>query len=134
MIKHHANRPFPDLRGISLARIHRLYPLKKWSLRETRGGSVAVVGVHYSRGRRHTLDSAFYGTGKPGAERTRLDRESADPTVRNRVFFYVDEGAGVTPESGVSAPHHVRLKNLYDWKDDPLGFWDEAAAKYDTPR
>ncbi|WP_408065672.1 type I-C CRISPR-associated protein Cas8c/Csd1 [endosymbiont of unidentified scaly snail isolate Monju] len=66
MIKHHANRPFPDLRGISLARIHRLYPLKKWSLRNIRGGSLA--GQPYPR----TLLAA-------AVQRIRAEREVTYP-------------------------------------------------------
>ena len=45
MLEHQMNRPFPDLRGISLVRVHRLYPLKKQSLRETRGGSLFLVAA-----------------------------------------------------------------------------------------
>lgn len=92
-------------------------------------GAVSVEGTHYSRERRGELDSSYYGTGMRGAERRRLDRPSADPAVRNRVFFYVDEGAGVTPESAVGAyPHRVRLENLYDWTEDALRLWPAAAA------
>ena len=43
VLKHHANRSFPDFREISLVRVHRLYPLKKWSLWKTRGGSVTSI-------------------------------------------------------------------------------------------
>jgi hypothetical protein len=39
MLEYQPDRPFPDLRGISLRCAHKLHPLKKWSLRESRGGS-----------------------------------------------------------------------------------------------
>lgn len=98
-----------------------------------REGAVQVKGTHYSRDKRETLDSRYYGTGLRGAERAQLGRDSADPAVRNRIYFYVDEGAGVNKESGVGAyPHAVTLNNLYDWRADERGFWDEASAQYNN--
>lgn len=94
-------------------------------------GSVAVEATHYSREERSELDSSQYGSGRPGAERGRLSRPDADPAVRNRVFFYVDEGNGVDPETGVGGtPHNVSLENLYPARQDPLGFRAAAAAKF----
>lgn len=94
-------------------------------------GSVSVQGTHYSREQREFLDSRRYGEGKRGLEQQRLSRPSADPAVRNRIYFYVDEGGGVTPEAGVGTyPHNVQLDNLYDWLADPEGLWAEAEAKY----
>ena len=40
VLKYQPDRPFPDLRGIPLRCAHNLHPLKKWSLRESRGDSV----------------------------------------------------------------------------------------------
>jgi len=94
-------------------------------------GSVSVSATHYSREARETLDSSLYGTGKPGAERQRLSRPSADPAVRNRIYFYVDEGQGVSREAGVGGQAHaVQLESLYDWSVDERGFWPEARTAY----
>jgi len=79
-----------------------------------REGAVSVVGRHYSTGQRQTLSGDFYGRGLRGAERSRLDG-SPDPRLRQRVYFYVDQGSGVRPESGVGGyAHEVRLNNIYD--------------------
>ena len=82
--------------------------------------SVSVVGVHFSAERRSTLISDFYGTGLRGLESERLnEKENSD--IRSRIYFYVDNGKGVRPESGVGGtPHVIRLNNLYDAKADPL--------------
>ena len=84
--------------------------------------SVSVIGVHFSQQPRDTLYSEYYGTGLRGFEQQRLsDKENAD--IRNRIYFYVDNGAGVRAESGVGgSPHVIKLNNLYDTKADPLGF------------
>jgi hypothetical protein len=79
-----------------------------------RAGSVSVVGRHYSTALRQSLSGAFYGQGLKGAERDRLDR-STDPRLKSRIYFYVDQGAGVRPESGVGGyAHETRLDNVYD--------------------
>lgn len=101
---------------------------------EAREGSVQVDGVHYSVARRAVLDGAKYGTGMRGAESARLDAWSATPEQRKRIHFYVDEGSGIRPESGVgSVPHTVRLNNVYDSAKDPLGLWSAARAKSAMP-
>ena len=79
-----------------------------------RPGAISVVGRHYSTAPRQSLSGAFYGQGLKGAERDRLDR-STDPRLKNRIYFYVDQGAGVRPESGVGGyAHETRLDNIYD--------------------
>jgi len=79
-----------------------------------RPGAISVVGRHYSTSPRQSLSGAFYGQGLKGAERDRLDR-STDPRLKNRIYFYVDQGAGVRPESGVGGyAHETRLDNIYD--------------------
>jgi hypothetical protein len=81
-----------------------------------REGAVSVVGRHYSTQQRQTLSGSFYGQGLKGAERTRLD-DSPDPRLRQRVYFYVDQGSGVRPEAGVGGQaHEARLNNIYDPK------------------
>ncbi|MCB5290520.1 hypothetical protein LG954_10480, partial [Bifidobacterium longum subsp. infantis] len=55
-----------------------------------------------------------------GAEAARL--RGADPELLSRVYFYVDTGNGITPESDVGTrAHDVELTNLYDAFADPLG-------------
>lgn len=81
-----------------------------------REGAVSVVGRHYSTQQRQTLNSGFYGQGLKGAERSRLD-DSTDPRIRQRIYFYVDQGSGIRPEAGVGGQaHEVRLNNIYDPK------------------
>ena len=86
---------------------------------EVRPGSVDVVGTHFSTQQRTRLDGRYYGRGLKGAERARLE-QAADPRIKERVYMYVDEGAGVRPESGVGGyAHRVDGRNLYDMGKDP---------------
>lgn len=81
---------------------------------EAREGAISVVGRHYSPRVQTALNSAYYGTGLRGAEGSRL-RESKDSRISNRIYFYVDTGEGIRPESGVGRfAHEVRLNNVYD--------------------
>ncbi|MFN6338686.1 MAG: hypothetical protein ACK41W_08175, partial [Cyanobacteriota bacterium] len=81
---------------------------------EAREGAISVVGRHYSPRVQTRLNSAYYGTGLRGAEAGRL-RESRDSRIGNRIYFYVDTGNGIRPESGVGRfAHEVRLNNIYD--------------------
>ena len=81
---------------------------------EARDGAISVVGRHYSPRVQTSLNSAYYGTGLRGAEGTRL-RESKDSRISSRIYFYVDTGEGIRPESGVGRfAHEVRLNNIYD--------------------
>lgn len=84
---------------------------------------VNLTGVHFSRAARTSLDGTFYGTGLQGLEADRL-QSSPDARLRDRVYFYVDEGKGVRPEAGVGGiAHAADLTNLYDAKADPLRLW-----------
>ena len=79
-----------------------------------RQGAISVVGRHYSAAPRESLSGAYYGRGLKGAERDRLD-SSPDPRLKNRIYFYVDQGEGVRPESGVGGyAHETKLDNIYD--------------------
>ncbi len=86
--------------------------------------ATSVTGYHFSNQKRTNLDGRFYGTGLKGQERDRLAR-ARDPRIKDRVYFYVDEGKGVTPEQGVGPiAHSAELSNLYDVMADPLRLWD----------
>ena len=79
-----------------------------------RKGALSLTGVHYSTQPRTTLTGSSYGTGYKGGERPRL-MDARDRRLRSRVYFYVDEGKGVRPESGVGGiAHEVQLNNIYD--------------------
>jgi len=81
-----------------------------------REGAVSLIGRHYSTEARTSLNGAYYGRGLKGAERDRLD-SSPDPRLKNRVYFYVDQGQGIRPESGVGGiAHETKLNNIYDPK------------------
>jgi len=81
-------------------------------------GSVRVRGVHYSSGERSSLDGRYYGTGARGAEGPRV-RAAEDSRIKERIYFYVDSGKGITPEQGVgSIAHAAQLNNLYDLNAD----------------
>jgi hypothetical protein len=81
-----------------------------------RSGAISVLGRHYSTQSRTALNGAYYGRGLKGAERDRLDN-SPDPRLKSRIYFYVDQGAGVRPEAGVGGiAHEVQLNNIYDPK------------------
>jgi len=87
-------------------------------------GSVEVGAYHYSGQDRQALLSEYYGTGYRGAERDRLNEPGVDPRIRQRIYFYVDEGNGIKPESGVGArAHRVTLRNMYDPQKDGAAVW-----------
>ena len=88
-----------------------------------RTSAVRVQGVHFSQQPRTSLDGRYNGLGLKGAERTRLSL-SQDPRIKERVYFYVDEGNGIRPESGVGgvAPA-ADLRNLYDVTGDKAGLF-----------
>jgi len=79
-----------------------------------------MTGTHFSNVRREEILGSKFGTGMPGAERARL-MNTSDSRLKNRIAFYVDEGKGVIPESGVGyVKHTVLLNNLYDGTTNPL--------------
>ena len=50
-----------------------------------------------------------------------------DPAIKRRIYFYVNEGQGVRPESGVGGyAHQVRLNNLYDPTTDGAALWRQG--------
>jgi len=98
--------------------------LPKWVSEDgykTRTGEVPeIVGTHFSKTKRESLNGSMYGTGLEGPEAARL-LFAEDLRLGRRIHFYVDEGNGVHPEAGVgNARHDVKLNNLYDAAKDPL--------------
>lgn len=54
-----------------------------------------------------------------GAELERI-RTADDDRIKQRIYFYVNGGRGITPESDVGAhAHRATLDNLYDLDNDP---------------
>ena len=54
-----------------------------------------------------------------GAELERI-KAAEDPRIKQRIYFYVNGGRGITPESDVGAhAHRATLNNLYDLDNDP---------------
>lgn len=76
-------------------------------------------GVHYSREQRESLSSSAFGQGAASEELARV-RSAADERLKHRIYFYVNGGRGITPETGVGAhAHEADLRNLYDLDADP---------------
>lgn len=79
----------------------------------------SVTGIHYSHLPRQHLSGGNYGKGMRGAEARRLANHP-DKRISKRVHFYVDEGSGIRPETGVGhVTHGVKLHNLYDARANP---------------
>lgn len=123
----------PDAAGRGSDRAGAVFSSNRPSYGTVRTGTgVSAVGVHYSQAERQTLSSRFFGTGMKGEERARI-MHSNDERIKRRMYFYTNEGAGITPESGVgSHAHSVLLNNLYDLdvdsdnlirKSDPTKDW-----------
>jgi hypothetical protein len=94
---------------------------------QAREGVKPVRAVHYSREPRQTLDTSFYGAGIRGREAARLLGVDVDPRLKQRTYFYVDEGSGIRPEPGVgSHRHEVTLNNLYDPQSDGGAIWSQG--------
>lgn len=82
--------------------------------------AVRIDGTHFSSGQRTSLDGRYFGRGLKGAEQTRL-AQATDSRIKERVYFYVNEGKGITPEAGVGGyAHAATVSNLYNVQGDPL--------------
>jgi hypothetical protein len=86
--------------------------------------------THYSGAERQSLDGRYYDTGARGKEGPRV-RAAKDARLKERIYFYVDAGKGITPEQGVGpVPHSVKLDNVYDANADT---WVQAkVGKHET--
>lgn len=82
--------------------------------------AISVTGVHFSKEQRAAISTEHYGTGMKDAAFDSTMKQG-DQRLKQRAYFYVPQGKGVTPESEVGAHAHVsQLDNLYDAKADPL--------------
>lgn len=75
---------------------------------------LTVEAYHFSKQPRQILSTGFYGSGLQGLEREAV-MASDDKRLRDRLYFYVNKGTGVRPESGVGGiAHKATLTNIYD--------------------
>ena len=82
---------------------------------------LTLEGYHFSQQPRQVLDSGTHGNGLKDANREQF-QDSEDPRIRQRIYFYVDKGTGITPLPGLgSHAHRARLENVYDMNSDKLG-------------
>lgn len=82
----------------------------------------SYIGRHYTHERRSVLSGMFSMRGLPGADNERV-RLSTDRRIRRYLDFYVDTGAGITPEAGLGkVAYDVQLNNIYDGENNPDGF------------
>lgn len=75
---------------------------------------LTVEAYHYSQQPRSMLSTGMYGSGLQGSDRDAI-LAHPDKRLRNRLYFYVNKGTGVRPESGVGGiAHKATLSNIYD--------------------
>ena len=79
---------------------------------------LTVEAYHYSQQPRSMLSTGMYGSGLQGSDRDAI-LTHPDKRLRDRLYFYVNKGTGVRPESGVGGvAHKVTLRNIYDADSD----------------
>lgn len=79
-----------------------------------RDDALTVEAYHFSRQPRNVLSTGAYGSGLQGSDRDAI-MEHPDKRLRKRLYFYVNKGTGVRPESGVGGiAHKAILSNIYD--------------------
>lgn len=92
------------------------------SLRPQKPDGQEVTVIHYSKAPSLTaLTGGHYGSGIKGAEAQRL---AFDPSIRPRVYFYLDQDTDVLPRPEPGLGSHVyrtTLTNMYPLKEDPAG-------------
>jgi hypothetical protein len=87
-------------------------------------GAVQVLGYHFSTQALKNVMGYYHGRGLKDAADERLSEPGTDSRIKNRIYFYVDEGHGIVPEAGVGGyKHAVLLKNLYDPQMDHGQLW-----------
>lgn len=79
-----------------------------------RDDALTIEAYHFSRQPRNVLSTGAYGSGLQGSDRDAI-MEHPDKRLRKRLYFYVNKGTGVRPESGVGGiAHKAILSNIYD--------------------
>lgn len=95
---------------------------------KSKNGSDSVLGIHYSANPRTVVSGYYYGKGLRGGEARRL-QNSEDERIKQRIHFYINEGNGISPESGVGGfIHGLHLDNIYNTATDKLGIRKSAAG------
>jgi len=80
----------------------------------SRDDALTVEAYHFSRQPRNVLSTGAYGSGLQGSDRDAI-MDHPDKRLRKRLYFYVNKGTGVRPESGVGGiAHKAILSNIYD--------------------
>ena len=75
---------------------------------------MTVEAYHFSQQPRQMLSTGLYGSGLQGSDREEILGHE-DRRLRDRLYFYVNKGTGVRPESGVGGiAHKAVLSNIYD--------------------
>ena len=114
--------------GVTAEEAYNRYPLKingvnpatQGEVLNSRPGALSVEGYHYSKAERPIISGHAFGSGLKGSNQD-MYASAEDKRLRNRSYFYVDTGTGITPEAGVGGiGHRAQLSNIYDANTDPL--------------
>ena len=114
--------------GVTAEEAYDRYPLKingvnpatQGEVLNSRPGALSVEGYHYSKAERPIISGHAFGSGLKGSNQD-MYANAEDKRLRNRSYFYVDTGTGITPEAGVGGiGHRAQLNNIYDANTDPL--------------
>jgi ADP-Ribosyltransferase in polyvalent proteins len=114
--------------GVTAEEAYDRYPLKingvnpatQGEVLNSRPGALSVEGYHYSKAERPIISGHAFGSGLKGSNQD-MYANAEDKRLRNRSYFYVDTGTGITPEAGVGGiGHRAQLNNVYDANTDPL--------------
>lgn len=85
-----------------------------------RADALTLDGYHFSQQPRELLSSGLHGQGLQDANREQF-KTADDPRLRQRIYFYVDKGSGITPLAGLGAhAHRAKLSGVYDMNRDAL--------------
>lgn len=95
------------------------FPKFSLNRRDAAGRGLDGRGIHYSTEQREVLASSAFGLGTKSEDLERV-KNAADERLKHRIYFYVNGGKGINPETGVgSYAHTAFLTNLYDIDADP---------------
>ena len=104
---------------------------RRESVREQKPDALTQSVTHYGMvGNLAELSARRYGAGIKGAEASRLTK-SNDPNIKNRVYFYTNDGTWQTKLKEAGLGNHVytvELTNLYDLAKDPANVAGKIAG------